>query len=196
MVAPFNLRNRLTDLIDRAIKAVRRGDPAEIILKLNNLEDDELIARLYAAATAGVRVRLIVRGICRLVPKKERRVPLEAISIVDRYLEHSRVIVVRAGDDLQVWLASADWMGRNLDRRVEVAFPIYDLRVREEVLKFVELQLSDNVRSRILDGSMLNRYRPRLDAQPEVRAQEAIYQWIQEGSSPKASPAGVSHQQR
>lgn len=189
MVAPFNLRKRLLAVIDREIDHVRNGSEGEIILKVNSLEDEGMIVKLYEAAAAGVTIRLIVRGICRLIPRgKGRGRRIEAISIVDRFLEHSRVLIARNDGDEQMWLASADWMERNLDRRIEVAFPVYDLDVRNEIRSMIDLQLADNSRARILDRAMRNRYRRRSDGQPEVRAQERAYERKHEGTMARDNP--------
>ncbi len=173
LVAPFSLRRRLLEIIDREIAYVRSGKRGELIVKVNSLEDEAMILKLYEAAEAGVEVRMIVRGICRLIPSgKERGKRIEAISIVDRFLEHARVVIARNGGNREVWLASADWMGRNLDRRVEVAFPIYDPDVRNQIIGMIEDQLADNSRARLLDRKMRNHYRARADGMPEIRAQE------------------------
>lgn len=173
LVAPFSLRRRLLEIIDREIAYVRSGKRGELIVKVNSLEDEAMILKLYEAAEAGVEVRMIVRGICRLIPSgKERGKRIEAISIVDRFLEHARVVIARNGGNREVWLASADWMGRNLDRRVEVAFPICDPDVRNQIIGMIEDQLADNSRARLLDRKMRNHYRARADGMPEIRAQE------------------------
>lgn len=178
LVAPFTLRSRLTEMIHREIDHAAGGRPASILLKLNALEDLEMVEKLYEASAAGVRVRLIVRGICCLKPG----VPglsenIEAISIVDRFLEHGRIYVFHNDGDEEWFVASADWMTRNLNRRVEVAFPIFDPSIREELRAFLDLQWNDNVKARILDAEMSNRYRPRDDAHP-VRAQADGYRMV------------------
>lgn len=171
LVAPFSLRSRLIELIDREIAHARAGQPASILLKLNALEDQEMVDKLYEASQAGVEVRLIVRGICRLkpgVPGLSENV--EAISIVDRFLEHGRIYLFHNNGQEEWFVASADWMTRNLSRRVEVAFPIYDERIREEVRGILYLQWNDNVKARILDAEMSNLYRPENPEHP-IRAQ-------------------------
>jgi polyphosphate kinase len=128
-------------------------------LKLNSLEDTKAIRWLYEAASAGVTVQLVIRGICRLisgVPNQSENV--SARSIVDRFLEHARIYRFHAEGKERVFLASADWMTRNFDRRVEVAFPILDRALKEELLAILELQLADNVKSRMLDAGMENEY--------------------------------------
>src|SRR5690606_29642987 len=150
--SPHHLRNHLERAIDREIEQAFLGRPASILLKLNSLEDKPLIRKLYDADRAGVRVRLIIRGICCLVTQVPgHSETIEGRSIVDRFLEHARVYVFHNAGKPAVHLASADWMERNLDRRVEVAFPILNERLKQEVLRFLELQWADNVKARSLD---------------------------------------------
>jgi polyphosphate kinase len=175
LVAPMSMRARLETLIDREIAAACDGKPAGILIKVNSLEDRALIDKLYDASRSGVRVRLIVRGICCLVTGVTGLSDaIEAISIVDRYLEHTRAYVFDNGGDPLVYLSSADWMGRNLDRRVEVAFPLNDGTLRAEMLKLLELQWRDNVKARVLDRKQTNPYRKVPVGARKVRAQLAI----------------------
>ena len=174
LVAPFGLRDRCSDLIDKETMAAQEGRASGIILKMNSLEDSRIIEKLYQASRAGVPIQIVVRGICCMMPG----VPglsesVEARSIVDRYLEHWRAYIFQSGDEEQIYLASADWMHRNLDRRVEVAFPLYDPEVRRQVRRAMELQLGDNVKARLIDRHQGNAYAPRtgeaLRAQKETR---------------------------
>ncbi|MFT4760055.1 MAG: polyphosphate kinase [Paraglaciecola sp.] len=159
LVGQFNLRTGLIDLIDKEIAAAKKGKPAEIFLKMNSLQDDKMIDKLYEASQAGVKVKLIIRGICSLVPQvKGFSENIEAISIVDRFLEHARVFVFHNSGKPTILLSSADWMVRNLSFRVETAFPIYDTNVRRQVLDMLDIQWSDNVKARILDAKMKNEY--------------------------------------
>ncbi len=179
LVAPEGLRPGLEALMEREMEHARAGRPARMVLKMNSLEDPEMVDALYRAGQAGVEVELIVRGICCLAPG----VPgvsdhIRARSIVDRFLEHARVFVFHDGGADHVYLASADWMIRNLSRRVEVAFPLLDDAVRREVLETVELQLADDTRARVLDAGLSNEYVPRGDG-PPVRAQIEIYRRLQ-----------------
>ncbi|MFN3875701.1 MAG: polyphosphate kinase 1, partial [Flavobacteriales bacterium] len=183
LVAPMGLRDGLEALIDGEIRNAALGRPAGITLKVNNLEDRSIIAKLYDASQAGVPVRLIVRGICCLVPGvaglSDR---IEAISIVDRFLEHTRAYLFLNGGDPKVYLSSADWMGRNLDHRVEVAFPVQDAALREEVLRLIELQWADRTKARIIDELQRNAYRrPRRGEAPK-HAQRDIYRWLRAAS--------------
>ena len=172
-MAPAGLRSGLEALIDREIEQARSGRPSGILLKLNSLEDRAMIGKLYDASRAGVPVRLIVRGICCLVPgvagTSDR---IAAISIVDRYLEHARAYVFHAQGRLSVHLASADLMERNLDRRVEVAFPLRDPDVKAEVLRMLDLQWADTMKARVIDAQQENRYRKPPRGTKAVRAQE------------------------
>jgi polyphosphate kinase len=156
VMAPTHLRPRLLKLIERERRRAEAGQPAEIVAKMNSLIDEEIIAALYAASQAGVVIRLNVRGICALRPG----VPavsdtIEVISIVDRFLEHSRVYYFQNGGDDQVYLSSADWMSRNLDKRVELMFPIEDSGHKSSVLYALRAMFRDNVKARCLraDGT-------------------------------------------
>lgn len=176
MVAPLTLRNRLEQAIDKEIELALSGKPGEILVKLNSLEDRAMISKLYHASRAGVRIRLIVRGICCLVPGLPGlSAGIEAISIVDRYLEHTRAYVFGNNGKPQVYLSSADWMGRNLDRRVEVAFPLLAPTLRQEMLEVLELQWSDRTKARWIDGHQTNPYRLAVAGEQAVHAQEALY---------------------
>lgn len=160
LVGKHNLRPGLYALIDREIAAAKKGLPASMIVKLNSIEDQEMILKLYAASNAGVKIRMIVRGICCLVPGiKGFSENIEVISIVDRFLEHARVMVFHNGGDEEVYLSSADWMERNLSYRIETTFPIYDPLLKKEIIEILQLQLNDNVRARIIDRYNLNEYR-------------------------------------
>ena len=175
LVAPFGLRPGLTALIDYEIKQAKKGHEAYILLKLNAVQDEGMIAKLYAASQAGVRVELIVRGIGCLVPGQPGLSEnIQQRSLVDRYLEHSRVYVFAHGGEEKVYLSSADWMTRNLDRRVEVAFPIFDEALRAEVRHLLDLQRHDTVKARDFENNFIQ---PAVGAKP-LRAQEATYAWL------------------
>jgi len=184
LMAPLTLRSRLEGAIDKEIELALRGRPAEVLLKLNSLEDRALVRKLYDASNAGVKVRLIVRGICCLVPG----VPglsanIEAISIVDRYLEHARAYVFGNNGDPQVYLSSADWMRRNLDHRVEVAFPITDPALKRELLGLLELQWNDRVKARVIDAEQGNPYLPTERGKRAVQAQAATYELLRKAAA-------------
>ncbi len=159
LVGQFNLRSDLVKLIKKEIHNAKHGKEARIILKLNNLQDPDMIDLLYKASQAGVEVKLIVRGICCLVPG----VPglsenIIAISIVDRYLEHSRIFLFHQNGEEKIYLSSADWMTRNLSYRIETVFPIYDPDLKGVIKDLLDLQLSDNVKARIVDKDGKNKY--------------------------------------
>ncbi len=179
MVAPLTLRTRLEQLIDKEIELALSGRPAEIILKLNSIEDRAMIRKLYDASNAGVNVRIIVRGICCLVPGvKGMSENITAISIVDRYLEHTRAYVFGNNGKTLVYLSSADWMGRNLDRRIEVAFPILDAALKQEVLDILEIQWSDRVKARLIDARQTNPYVVPVHGERQVHSQEATHTYL------------------
>ncbi len=185
LVAPFHLRKRLYRLIEAEAEAARAGRPAGILLKLNSLEDARIIERLYDAAAAGVPMQLIVRGICCLVPGEDGlSETIAARSIIDRYLEHARVFCFANGGQTLWYLASADWMTRNLSRRVEVAFPVKDPALQRELRALVQLQLADNVKARILNATGENAYAHATDA-PRVRAQPDTYRYLQARVPPR-----------
>ena len=175
LVAPFNLRKSLDELIDAEIKNAQEGKSAEITLKLNSIEDKKMIKKLYEASQAGVKVKLIIRGICCLVPGlKGISENIEAVSIVDRFLEHSRVYIFHNNGDKKYFLASADWMKRNLSRRVEVAFPVYDKEIQKQLQKMIDLQWNDNQKARIIDQNQSNEYRLKTK-EDKIRSQYEIY---------------------
>jgi len=176
LVAPFTLRTRLNELIDYEIKQAKKGHEAYIILKINALQDEGMIAKLYEASGAGVRVELIIRGIGCLVPgQPDCSENITQRGLVDRYLEHARVYVFGHGGEEKVYVSSADWMTRNLDRRVEAAFPLFDETLRAEVRALLDLQRADNVKARDFDNNFIE---PEPANTPRVRAQEATYQYL------------------
>jgi polyphosphate kinase len=194
LVAPFNMRKRFIDLIDREIKHARKGQPASMILKLNNLEDPEIIEKLYEASIEGVKISLIVRSVCCLIPgMKKVSENISAVSIIDRFLEHGRICIFHNRGDEEFYLASADWMVRNLSRRVEVAFPVYNIELRNEIRKIVELQLEDNTKARIIMKPEENRYK-KPTSRERIRSQIATYELLkQEGERPHpATPPPAS----
>ncbi len=175
LVGKFNLRPALYDLIDYEIEAAKQKKPAHILVKTNSLEDREIIQRLYEASQAGVRIQLIIRGICCLVPGvKGLSENIEVISIVDRFLEHARVFIFHHGGQDKTYLSSADWMHRNLSFRIETTFPVYAEELKREIKALINLQLEDNVKARIIDRQDLNEYRRSASDIP-VRAQLETY---------------------
>jgi polyphosphate kinase len=176
VVAPIELRDGLIARLRREAEHAHAGRPARVIAKMNSLVDRTLIDELYAASQAGVEIDLIVRGICCLrpgVPGLSERI--HAISIVDRYLEHARVFYFANDGHPEYLLASADWMPRNLDRRVEIAFPILEPALQRQVQEILETQLADTVKARVLLPDGHSTRRPR-DGRPPLRSQERLYE--------------------
>jgi polyphosphate kinase len=177
LVAQFNLLPRFLDLIQREITNAQNGLPASIIIKLNNLEEEVLINKLYEASTAGVTIRLIVRSICRLVPGvvgQSENIRIKRI--VDRYLEHGRIFIFHNNGEEEIFMGSADWMNRNIYRRIEVCFPVYDEAIRAQVREIIAIQWSDNVQATWIGEELTNI--PEKDQGPRVRAQERIYELL------------------
>lgn len=159
VVSPLFMRKKLTALIDQEIRNAREGKNAFIILKINNLVDTDMIMKLYQANREGVKIKLIVRGICALIPG----IPgisenIEAISIVDKFLEHARIFIFCNNNDEKYFISSADWMTRNLDNRVEVASPVYDPELKKELRMIIDYALMDNLKSRMIDVEKTNTY--------------------------------------
>jgi polyphosphate kinase len=176
LVSPFNMRKKFIKYINKEIKNAKAGKPAYITLKLNSLVDEELVKKLYQAEEEGVKINLIIRSSCSLAPEPDDDSSnFEAISIVDKYLEHARVFIFCNGGDERIYLSSADWMYRNLDLRNEVAVPIYDKKIQKELKTIIGIQLSDNTKARILDSEQSNRYKPAKSGAKMVRAQDELY---------------------
>jgi polyphosphate kinase len=181
-VGQFNLRNSLTKSIEDEIETAKKGKKAYILIKVNSLEDEAIINKLYEASIAGVKVDLIVRGICRLIPN----LPgishnINIISIVDRYLEHARVFTFHNNGKPFTYLSSADVMERNLSRRIEVAFPILDNSIQKIIQDLMDIQLLDNVKARIIDEKQRNKYKKKNTAEP-IQAQLVTHKYIAKNS--------------
>ena len=178
LVAPFYMREAFYDLIDNEAVAARTGAVGRMLLIMNSLEDQEIIDRLYEADQAGVRTEMIIRGICCLVSGIEGQSERTQIrSIVDRFLEHARLYIFHNQGDEKYYLSSADWMNRNLSKRVEVAFPVYDPDVRRELRQIVEIQRLDNTKARIIDAEQTNAYVEPGEME-QVRAQIETYEML------------------
>lgn len=163
LISPINMRNSIIHLIKNEIKFAKQGKIAKIIIKSNSISDQILIDHLYKAIKAGVEVQLIVRGILTLKKGYEKlNNKLKAISIVDQYLEHARVMVFHNKGNEKVFISSADWMVRNLDYRIEVAAPVLDKQLKKELIDIINIQLKDNQKARILDENLSNNYVPSL----------------------------------
>lgn len=184
LVAQHNLQQRFLELIDREMLHARLGYPAHIVIKLNNLEERVLIQKLYDASRAGVKIDLIVRSICCLVPGVEGMSEnIRIRRIVDRYLEHGRIYIFHNNGSNDVFLGSADWMNRNIYRRIEVCFPLYDAALKNELLQLVNIQLRDTMQAVAIDTDLQN-VSITTDGEP-VQSQHAIYQLL-------ATPAAVA----
>ena len=178
LVSPQNSRARLHKLIDGEIANAHENIPAAITLKVNNLVDKDLADKLYEASAAGVKINLLVRGMCSLIPALPGiSENIQVISILDRYLEHDRVYVFHNGGDNKVYISSADWMTRNIDYRIEVAAEVLDPTLKKQILDTLDLLFSDTVKARIVDKELSNRYVARGNRR-KVRAQTAIYEYL------------------
>ena len=175
--SPQGTRRKFVKLINEEIKNAKQGQEAEIILKLNNLVDTEMIKKLYEASCAGVKIQMIVRGICSLVPGvKGVSENIHVVSIVDRFLEHSRIMYFKAGGADLIFISSADWMTRNLDFRVEVTTPIYDEEHKRTLIDLLQIQLKGNVKARLLTEGQYNTYHR--DGNAPFRSQVEIYNYL------------------
>lgn len=176
LVSPFTLRDRFSEHIQKEIQNKKAGKEAYMILKMNSLEDSKMIDLLYEASRAGVKIQLIIRGICCLIPGIEGMSKnIEITSIVDRYLEHARVYIFCNDGKEIMYTASADWMTRNLDHRVEVAMPIKDETVFQEIRSIINLQLADNIKARWIDATQSNPYKGSKKQDRMIRAQVDTY---------------------
>ena len=179
MISPFTTRRTFEKLIHNEIEAAQAGKKAQIIAKMNSLEDPDMIQLLYKASQAGVKIRMIVRGFTSLIPGvKNLSENIYMTSIVDRYLEHGRIYLFYNNGDEQMYMGSADWMTRNLDRRIEVLTPIYDQDLFSELKDILEIQLSDNTKARIQDEAESNAYISRESNEKAIRSQYAIYNYL------------------
>jgi polyphosphate kinase len=178
IVSPLESRSKLNELINHEIKNAKSGKLAFITLKMNSLTDEEVISKLYDANNAGVKIKLIIRGMCSLIPGVAGfSENIEVFSIIDRFLEHARVWIFANAGVEKVYLTSADLMARNLDHRVEVGFPILDQEVKSEILKIIDIQLMDNSKAREINQLNNNRYR-KTGTKVLSRAQTDIYTYL------------------
>lgn len=177
VVSPFKMRHFFTKCIDHEIKLAQKGREGRMILKMNSLIDPGMMEKIIEAGKAGVKVQLIVRGIFGLPLNEELSKNITAISIVDKYLEHSRIFLFGNDGDEKIYISSADWMPRNLNRRIEVACPVFDEEIRNELKEMLNIQLKDNSKARILDAGLQNSYN-RGNGEQIYRAQEDYYRLI------------------
>ncbi len=177
LVAQFNLQQVFLNLIDREIEHAKQGKPSGITIKMNNLEEKVLINKLYEASSAGVKIEMIVRSICRLIPGVAGMSEnIKVTRIVDRYLEHGRVFIFNNLGKYDVYLGSADWMNRNIYRRIEVCFPVYDEQIKKEMLDIIAIQKQDNVQAVCIDENMENI--PVKTGKVLISSQHDIYQFL------------------
>ena len=178
ILSPLSTRKKFLRFIENEIDVAQKGKHASIFLKMNSLVDEEMIEQLYKASKAGVKIRIIVRGICALVAGVEGMSEnIEVISIVDKYLEHSRIFIFENEGEPLYYFSSADWMTRNLDSRIEVSCPVYDKKMQKEIRDTMEIQWKDNVKARMIDPLLKNEHRVSLNKR-SVRSQEAIYNYL------------------
>ncbi len=178
LVSPNIMRKQITGLITREIKNAKVKKQSAITLKMNSLSDEKLILKLYTAAKSGVKIKLIIRGICcMLTQNKKYRKKVKAISIVDENLEHARVMVFNNEGKEVMYISSADWMVRNIDHRIEVACPIFDQEIKEELTDILNIQLNDNVKARILNNEQTNEYVPS-NNETCIRSQMETYHYL------------------
>ncbi|MEN5435670.1 MULTISPECIES: polyphosphate kinase 1 [Sphingobacterium] len=176
LICPTDMRNGIIHYIDKEIEEVKAGRKARIILKVNSLSDRILIKKLYDAAEAGVQLDLIVRGIYCATNQTKFKKAINAISIVDEFLEHARVMYFYAAGKEVTYISSADWMTRNLDHRIEAAVKINSKKIRDEIKDMLQIQLRDNVKARILNNELNNRYVE--NDKESCRSQIEIYNYL------------------
>lgn len=178
IVSPIDSRPAIYRLIDNEIKNAKAGKQAYMILKMNSLADEDMINKLYQASNAGVKIKMIIRGMCCLIAGvKGYSENIEVISIVDKYLEHARVHIYCNGGKELIYLTSADFMTRNIDNRVEVGFPIYDEKLQEEIRDIIDIQLDDNTKAREINSQNTNKYH-KTNSPESHRAQIEIYNYL------------------
>ncbi len=180
LVSPTNMRRKIYTLIDTEIANAKKKLPAYMLCKINNLVDEEMIHKLYQASKAGVKIQLVVRGICSLVPGiPNQSENIEVVSVVDRLLEHSRIFIFGNNGDERYFISSADWMTRNLDYRIEVATPVYDENNKKELRHILEAALRDNVKARIINHKQENEFK-KLNSNTPYRSQMELYNYYLE----------------
>ena len=176
IVSPHYTQKTIFKLIDNEIEKVRNGKEGLIRLKMNSISSYLMIDKLYQASNAGVKIQMIVRGICCLIPSvKGMSENIEVISIIDKFLEHSRIYIFGSNEDTKLYISSADWMTRNIENRVEVSCPIYDKAIKEEIIDTFNISWNDNVKARLLNDSQENQYR--VNNKEKIRSQFAMYNY-------------------
>ncbi|WP_304138120.1 polyphosphate kinase 1 [Mesonia mobilis] len=183
LVSPFETRREFTQMILHEIDEAEAGREAKITAKMNSLEDEEIIDLLYRANKSGVKIRLLVRGFtCLIAGVKDLSEHIYITSILDRFLEHGRIYIFHNGGEERIFMGSADWMNRNLNRRIEVLAPIFDEDIKQELKEILQLQLNDNVKARVQDYTGKNEYVAH-DAKKPIRSQYEIYKYLQKKHS-------------
>lgn len=184
IISPYHTRKHFLSLLNTEIRNVKKGKEAWCTLKMNSLVDETLIRKLYAASQSGVKIRIICRGICMLIPGQEGLSEnIEVISIIDRFLEHSRIYVFANGGNPLYYIASADWMVRNLDHRFEIVCPIEDQALQKEIADMLQIQWADNCKARWVNktgSGKINTYRNNTINSGEIRSQPLIYNYFKE----------------
>lgn len=178
LVAQFNMITSINRMIDREIDHETNGKKGRIIIKLNSLEDKEMINSLYRASEAGVEIDLIIRGICCLIPNQSYSKNIKITRIVDSYLEHSRIWYFHNMGESDLYLSSADWMSRNLHRRIEVAFPILDPNIKQEIVDILKIQLADNTSAVWINEKLENLFKT--NQEKPIRAQRDTYEYLKQ----------------
>lgn len=176
ITSPHYTQKSVFKLINAEIEKVKNGEQGSIRLKMNSISSYKMIDKLYEASNAGVKIQMIVRGICCLIPGiKGMSENIEVISVIDKFLEHSRLYIFGSGSHVKLYISSADWMTRNIDNRVEVSCPIYDEDVKQEILDTFNICWSDNVKARLINSPTENEYR--VNNNPKIRSQTAIHDY-------------------
>jgi len=176
IISPINTESKLKKLINKEIKNAKLGKLSWIKIKINHITSRNMIRYLYNASRAGVKIQMIVRGVCCLIPEElNMSENIEVISIVDKFLEHTRFIVFCNNGDNKVFISSADWMTRNLDNRVEVTCPIFDDRIKQEIIDVFDIYWKDNIKSRFVNHSKINKYKR--NSKTKFRSQEEVYKY-------------------
>ncbi|AXT49838.1 polyphosphate kinase 1 [Aquimarina sp. BL5] len=179
LVSPFTTRIQFEELIDKEIYNSKNGNISGITAKLNSLEDKKIINKLYDASNAGVKTKLLVRGFTCLIPGlKDISENIQITSILDRYLEHGRIYHFNNNGDSKIFIGSADWMTRNLDKRIEVLVPILDKDCKKELKTILDIQLNDNVKARIQDANETNSYKKKMDDKPSIQSQHLLREYL------------------
>ena len=176
LVSPNSMKSRILRLFDNEIKNAQEGRPAWVKIKINHITDPDVVNKMYAASRAGVRIDALVRGNCSLVPGIEGVSDnIRVIGIIDRYLEHSRILIFCNNDKPRYFIGSADWMPRNLVNRIEVLTPVYDDEMKRDLMRTVDYGLRDTTNGRIVDGRGTNEIQPVNEGVEPFRSQEELH---------------------